>query len=263
MELLIRLIIIAGGVFVGVAAFKLALQRVIVWEWEQGLMYRKGRFTRMVGPGVYWLFRPWSRIRTLDARPVHITLTGQEVLSRDRISLKVSIVALIEVVDPPVAMHHVDSYFDGVYTLLQTTLRDIIGSRPIEELLENRGSFDEELHAKAAEPIAQYGITLHWARIRDIMFPGDLKNVFAQVMKARQEGLAALEKARGETAALRHLANAAKMMDANPGLLQLRTLQTLSGNSGNTVVLTMPGAEPVMPVDRDTSGKDRTGAEPS
>ncbi len=72
------------------------------------------------------------------------------------------------------------------------------------------------------------------------MFPGELKNIFAQVVNARKEGLAALERARGETAALRSLANAAGALDNNPGLLQLRLLQVLEKNSGNTVVLMAP-----------------------
>ena len=84
------------------------------------------------------------------------------------------------------------------------------------------------------------------------MFPGDLKNVFAQVVNARKEGLASLERARGETAALRHLANAAKLMEGNPELMQLRLLQALKEGSGNTIVLKMPGAG-----EASESGKQR------
>jgi regulator of protease activity HflC (stomatin/prohibitin superfamily) len=80
------------------------------------------------------------------------------------------------------------------------------------------------------------------------MFPGKLKEVFAQVVNARLEGLAALEKARGETAAMRNLANAAKMIDANPNLMQLRLVQTLGESSGNTLVLEMPSQEATAPV---------------
>jgi hypothetical protein len=77
-------------------------------------------------------------------------------------------------------------------------------------------------------------------RLKDIMFPGEMKKVFAQVVKAQKEGQAALEKARGETAALRNLANAARIMDDNPNLLQLRALQTLADSSGNTLVIGLP-----------------------
>ena len=85
------------------------------------------------------------------------------------------------------------------------------------------------------------------ADVKDIMLPGEMKKVFTQVVKAQKEGQAALERARGETAALRSLANAARMMDDNPNLLQLRALQGLEVSSGNTLMLGLPnGAVPVV-----------------
>jgi hypothetical protein len=81
--------------------------------------------------------------------------------------------------------------------------------------------------------------------VKDIMFPGELKNVFAKVLKAKKEGLAVLEKARGETAALRNLANAAKMLEGNPALMQLRILQSLDTGAGNTVVFGLPEMLPI------------------
>jgi len=80
------------------------------------------------------------------------------------------------------------------------------------------------------------------------MFPGKLKEIFAQVINAKKEGLAALEKARGETAALRSLANAAKMIENNPNLMQLRLLQTLGQSSGNTLILGMPSNTSPVPI---------------
>ena len=88
---------------------------------------------------------------------------------------------------------------------------------------------------------------------RDLTLPGDLKKIFSQVVRARQEGLAALEKARGETAALRSLANAAQMVQRNPQLLQLRLLQVLEQQPGHTVVLGMPSGVVPVPVPRDSS----------
>ena len=82
------------------------------------------------------------------------------------------------------------------------------------------------------------------------MFPGDLKRTMAKVVQARKEGQAALEKARGETAAPRNLANAARLTEGNPPLMQLRLLQQLAGSSGNTVVLGFPAASTPLPVSR-------------
>lgn len=90
------------------------------------------------------------------------------------------------------------------------------------------------------EKIKELGLKLISVSLKDIMFPGKLKEIFAQVINARKECLAALEKARGETAALRNLANAAKMIDSNPNLMQLRLVQALGQSSGNTLILGMP-----------------------
>jgi regulator of protease activity HflC (stomatin/prohibitin superfamily) len=92
------------------------------------------------------------------------------------------------------------------------------------------------------------------------MFPGEMKKAFAQVVKAQKDGQAALEKARGETAALRSLANAARMMDDNPYLLQLRALQAFADSGGNTLVLGMPnGSIPLAKGGEKTSVPPRKG----
>lgn len=90
------------------------------------------------------------------------------------------------------------------------------------------------------------------------MFPGNLKQMFAQVVKARKEGQAALEKARGETAALRNLANAAKMIESHPNLLNLRLLQSVGESSGNTLVLGMPSQATTFPI--KSNAKESTAA---
>ena len=90
------------------------------------------------------------------------------------------------------------------------------------------------------------------------MFPGEMKKAFAQVVKAQKEGQAVLEKARGETAALRSLANAARMIDDNPNLLQLRALQAFADSGGNTLVLGLPnGSIPLVKRDEKTSAPPR------
>src|SRR4030067_2173938 len=93
------------------------------------------------------------------------------------------------------------------------------------------------LLGSSKDKASELGVELLAVNIKDIMFPGELKNIYAQVVNARNEGLAALERARGESAALRNLANAAKLMENNPALFQLRLLQAVGSNSGNTIIL--------------------------
>jgi len=138
------------------------------------------------------------------------------------------------------------SFQEQVYLLLQIELRDLVSAVPIVDLLVKRKEIGDHLLDTSKEKAAQLGIELLSVGVRDIMFPGDLKNIFAQVVSARNEGLAALERARGESAALRHLANTAKLLENNPALYQLRLLQALSSTSGNTILLasTLDGFPP-------------------
>ena len=90
------------------------------------------------------------------------------------------------------------------------------------------------------EPLARLGVELLSVDVRDLMLPAELKRAFAGVVAARKDGEIALERARGETAALRNLANAGRMLEDNPGLVQLRLLQEIGGSTGNTVVIGLP-----------------------
>jgi hypothetical protein len=141
-----------------------------------------------------------------------------------------------------------DNYQVAIHMELQLALRAIASRLPIEDLLQQRAAIPAELKKMAGPPLAAIGIDLVDASLRDLTFPGELKKIFAQVVKARQEGLAALEKARGETAALRNLANAASLVDRNPSLMQLRALQVLAQQPGNTLVLGMQPGAPVIPL---------------
>jgi len=221
--------------------------KVTIFEFQRGMLYRRGRFVRVLEPGRYWLRARDTIVRAIDIRPAFVTIPGQEVLSADGITLKVSVAAQYEIADLDVAFNKTADATAAMYLVLQMALRQIVGQAKIDELLETRAQFAERLTTIAVEPVAALGLRLLAADIKDIMFPGELKKIFAQVVQAKQEGLAALEKARGETAALRNLANAARAVQENPALLQLRMLQAVAGQPGSTLVVGVPGALPVMP----------------
>ena len=227
--------------------------KVVIFEFQRGMLYREGRFIRVLEPGRYLLRARDTLVRPVDIRPAFVTIPGQEVLSSDGVTLKVSIVAQYEVADLDVAFNKTQDAMSALYLTLQMALRDIVGGAKIDELLENRSRFAEGLVQAATEPIAALGLRLLAADIKDIMFPGELKKIFAQVVQAKQEGLAALEKARGETAALRNLANAARAVNDNPALLQLRMLQAIGGAPGSTLVVGLPGVIPVAPKPEQSS----------
>jgi regulator of protease activity HflC (stomatin/prohibitin superfamily) len=223
--------------------FRSTFARHIIWEYEKGIKYKSGRFDRVLEPGSYLIFKRSSKITALDMRPRHLVVSGQELLSSDGIGLKVSLAGQWLVADPLRAINSTENYVLAIYSTAQIGLREIVGANPIDDLLQNRASIDLALFEKCEKKVEEYGLRLISINIRDIMFPGELKKVFAQVIRARKEGLAALERARGETAALRNLANTAKLVESNPMLLQLRALQLLGESSGNTLVLGVPLSE--------------------
>ena len=237
--------------------FKFVVQRVTIYEFEKGLKYTRGHFKGTLGAGTYWLLAPLSSIRKIDIRSTFVSITGQEVLSADGVTLKVSLAAKYQVIDPEIAVHTIEDYQAALYLELQLALRQRIGSAPIDELLKSRHEVGQLVLEQTTAKAEAIGVQLQLAEVKDIMFPGDLKKIFAQVVQARQEGLASLERARGETAALRNLGNAASMLQRNPALMQLRLLQTMGESSGHTVVLQMPAAsEPVAPASQGDEQPD-------
>jgi regulator of protease activity HflC (stomatin/prohibitin superfamily) len=161
-----------------------------------------------------------------------VLVGSQEILTSDSVQLRLSGVVAFRVVDPPRALHEVESYEQELYVATQLALRTAVGEATVEELLEQRLDLSERLTQLVSERAPALGIEIFEVDVRDVMLPGDLKAAFGEVPRARAEGRAALERARGESAALRNLANAARLVDANPALMNLRLLQAIATDAG-------------------------------
>lgn len=253
----IFLLIVSAAVVFWIGRRILSIKRVVVYEYQRALKYTKGRYQETLGPGQYWIFSWRSSIVPVDVRPEFITIPGQDVLSADGVTLKVSLAAQFEVSDPNVAVNKNANFRNSLYLFLQLALREIVGKEKIDALLENRAGLSIKLMELTAAKAMELGLKLTFADVKDIMFPGEMKKVFAQVVKAQKEGQAALEKARGETAALRNLANAARTIDDNPNLLQLRALQILADSSGSTLVFGLPNGAIPMAKPGEKTGRQR------
>ena len=213
------------------------LLQTVVFENERAVVYRSGRYHRVLQPGRHWIFVFLEKVQRVDVRARFITIPGQDVLSSDNITVKVSLAVNFRVDDPFKALNNSFNYSEALYSIIQLELRALFGSTSIDELLGKRREIGRALFERCRDKIAELGLVLLSADIKDVMLPGDIKNIFAQIVNARNEGLAALERARGESASLRNLANTAKLLENNPALLQLRILQALDGKSGNTIIL--------------------------
>lgn len=223
-----------------VMALKVSFASITVFEYERGLRFSRGTLKGELGPGFYRYLRPYTSIVKVDTRPVTLAVNGQEVLTKDGVAVKASLTATYQVIEPTVAILQSENHVTALYTELQQALRTIVSTTEIEELLKQRSELGTELLKIAQANVSSFGTALQAVAVRDLTLPGDLKRIFAQVVKARQEGLAALERARGETAALRNLANAAQMVERNPHLLQLRLIQVAEQQTNSTFVVGVP-----------------------
>jgi regulator of protease activity HflC (stomatin/prohibitin superfamily) len=214
----------------------------IVPEGYAGLLYQHGKFVAQLGVGRNVR---WGRGFTLahqDLRKAILAVTGQEVLTADNVSLKASLSVCYQVVDPVKALHEAQNWAADLHNQVQLALRAVVGELPVETLVTQRPSVAAKLLALVQPAAARFGVQVHAVELKDLMYPAELKRAFAESLKARQEGQAALERARGESAALRNLANAARVLEGNPELLNLRLLQSITAAqaAGNTLVLGMP-----------------------
>lgn len=213
----------------------------IVWEYERGLLYRDGRFQRVLEPGRY-LFWKWEKVQItkVSTRQMSAVITGQEILTADKIEVRVSLIAQYTITDPVLAINAVESYADQLYQELQLSLREAIASRTVDQLLEAREEISTELLAKVAPQALAYGVTLKRVGVRDVVLPGVVRNVFLKEVEADREGRADLIRARHEVAAARARANTAKILAENPNVARMQELDALvnlAGKPGNVVLL--------------------------
>lgn len=242
MELFFKFIIFVAVLFLGI---KFLSFRSTIREYQSGVIYRRGKYHRTVGAGSAWVIPLLETIHVVDLRSQVITIPGQEIMTSDRVTIKASVALRYKVNEPEKMLRTALNPNEVIYMDVQLILRQLFASHPVDELMEKRQILDVNLADQMKGKLIDLGLVLESMGIRDIMFPGPFKQAFAQVVEAKQAALASLEKARGETATLRHLANAAKMLENNPALITLKTLQTI-GEGKNTVVLGIPG--PVLPI---------------
>jgi regulator of protease activity HflC (stomatin/prohibitin superfamily) len=240
-------VVLVAGLIIGLPWLFKFRRIFLVPEGYAGLLYQRGRFVEVLRTGEHVR---WGRKFTLgvnDLRKTSVLVAGQEVLSADNVGLKASLLVTYQVVDPARAAHETQNWLGDIYNAAQVALRAVAGAVTIEALLSQRLDLGAQLLARMKADAEKIGVTVLAVEIRDVTLPNDLKRAFADVLKAKQEGQAALERARGESAALRNLANAARVLDGNPALMNLRLMQSLSAaqNAGNTLVVGVPNFVPL------------------
>lgn len=194
-----------------------------------GLLYVSGKLERALAPGVhgFWKFQRSVQVDVVDTRLSAMEVSGQEILTRDKVSLRVNLSASWRIVDAIAAKTLVADCKDALYRELQFGLRQAIGARTLDVLLGNKGEVDVEIAGYARGKAAAFGVALESVGVKDLILPGEMKEILNQVVQAEKAAQANVIKRREETAATRSLLNTAKIMEESPVLMRLKELETL------------------------------------
>jgi regulator of protease activity HflC (stomatin/prohibitin superfamily) len=232
-------------------------KEITVFEYERGLLYREGKLERVLEPGryVFWVSERVD-VTKVSLREMSHVVAGQAILTSDRVEVRISLVAQYRVTNPALAVNAVENYTEQLHQELQLALRDVVAGRTLDQVLDSRSELSAELSRLSVEPARRYGVELSRVGVRDVILPGEVRQVMLQEVEADRAGRAELVKARHEVAAARARANTAKVLSENPEMARLRELDalvSLAGRSG-TVVLLPNLAELLLPR-RDGEGK--------
>jgi len=203
---------------------------VTVREFERGLEYVRGRLTRMLQPGRYTVWsHPEARVNveTVDMRLSQVALAGQELMTRDKVTLRLSLTLEYAIHDAALATHAVASVRDAIYLLVQLASRDFVSSVTLDELLAGRDAMTRYLLDDAVPKAHRFGVRVERVGVKDVVLPGEMKVLLNRVIEAEKEAAANVILRREETAATRSLANTAKVMADHPVLLRLKELESL------------------------------------
>lgn len=199
-----------------------------IFSHEKGLLFFDNVFKEVLGPGKYtfWNGPVEVSLQCIDLRQQQIDITGQEIMTKDKISLRLNFVCHYHVTDPLKKLQ-INSFDEALYILLQLVLREYIGTLTLDELLKNKQEIGRYVLQKLKEKEEDYGVAFTFAGLKDVILPGDIKEILNTVLIAEKQAQANVITRREETASTRSLLNTAKLMEQNKTLYRLKELEYL------------------------------------
>ena len=214
---------------VGTNSTRKAWAQLTVAEQSLGLLFVDGELAGTLKTGRYgfWLFNREITTQVSDLKWQSVEISGQEILTKDRVSLRLNLNAVYRFSDVVKLLSQVKSPGDYIYRRLQLALREAVGTRTLDELLADKNAIAKTITKAVSEHLHEMGFELEQVGVKDIILPGDMKDILNQVVQAQKTAEANLIRRREETAATRSLHNTAKMIEGNPVLLRLKELEAL------------------------------------
>ncbi|XP_059612769.1 band 7 protein AGAP004871-like isoform X4 [Phlebotomus argentipes] len=240
-----------GAVFLSICLmvitlpFSLFFVFKVVAEYERAVIFRMGRLRSggARGPGVFFVLPCIDEYCKVDLRTVSFDVPPQEVLTKDSVTVSVDAVVYYRISDPLKAVIQVANYSHSTRLLAATTLRNVLGTRNLSELLTEREAISHTMQVSLDEATDPWGVKVERVEIKDVSLPMQLQRAMAAEAEASREARAKVIAAEGEMKASRALKEASDIMSESPAALQLRYLQTLntiSSEKNSTIVFPLP-----------------------
>jgi len=215
----------------------------ILREYERGVVFRLGRLVGTKGPGLIILIPIIDRMEKVSLRTVAMDIPGQDVITKDNVSVKVNAVLYFRVMDSSKAINEVEDYLYATSQLAQTTLRSVVGAHDLDEMLSEREKLNTDLQQIIDSHSDPWGVKVSLVEIKHVDLPQEMQRAIARQAESERERRAKVIHAKGELEASKELREAAEVISAFPQALQLRFLQTLTevaAENNSTIVFPLP-----------------------
>lgn len=224
----------------------LLISKTLVEQGFKALLFFNGEYIKTLNPGKYAFWKAQGKVSVIhkDMRIQNLDLSGQEIMTKDKVTLRLNALLHYRITDLYKAVMSSDDCVQSLYREAQMSLRASVGTRDLSLLLEDKNTVADELLDSLKLLASQYGVEVTGFGIRDIILPGEMKELLNKVIEAKKVAEANLITRREEVAAMRNQANSAKMMESNPVLLKLKefeVLEKISQNSKMQVLLSEKG----------------------
>ena len=218
----------------GTPAARDALESVSIEPGHVGLFIKDGRHEATLPPGThaYWKGVGRARIADVDMRDLVLDVAGQEIMTADKVTLRLNAVVTFRVSDPVKATTLVEDYRQALYREAQLALRSVVGTRELDVLLADKDAVARDLDGFVRAKVAAFGLDVVSLGIRDVILPGEMKDLLNRVTEARKAAEANLITRREEVAAMRSQANTARIFESSPTLMRLKELEVLEKVAG-------------------------------
>ncbi len=223
--------------------FFLASAIKIMAEYQRIVIFRLGRLAGIKGPGLVFIIPIIDKIIKLDLRTRVIDVPKQRIITNDNVTVDVDAVVYFRITDPQKAIVEVQRYDVATSMLAQTTLRDIVGQKNLDELLSQRDELNKSLQSILDIGTDPWGIKVTAVTIKDVSLPEEMLRAIAKQAEAEREKRSRIIMAEGELQASQKMSDAAKLYEQTPIALRLRELQTLTEIAREKNLIIVPGGE--------------------